>query len=1114
MKTGSLFSWLRAAVVCAVVVGWAFNASAEISAGEAADQWTYDSSAKTITHSENGSVIKVTISGVNLTVASVTSLGEGVTELDLRPPVLSADGQTTYKIVGLGASAFANNKQLTKLYVPETLTTVKEAFASSSITSIEPFFPASVSSYGSRIFSNSSVAGDLKLCNPNMTVLGNSNEYFRDSPKLGSVDFTGSSIQKINSRACFYGNSSLTNVTFAKAFNEFVDKALVFGSCSNLRCMRFRGDPPAVSCLANPLSGTYLTFYLPKWNKQWESYLAAQTDCTVSEMVVSGKTDDFDTFATGHPGESLPVQKVKLGSGSTVMPTVPFVWWYPDAPPVNEPLTWFDVMGYDGVPGFAADGDEPLFDGTVYTRSTAQTAYCWTCADGHFAELTVPAAATTARGLKLTGYRLHQMSVGTTPNGRAPTAWTLSGRVLGSYEWTVIDTVEITAESPVHWAYFDADYSETVPARTACALEFAVPEAAQVCYSAFRFRPTNSRNKETGVADETPYGLMELELIGELASPEPTVTGFSQKGATWSSITFGATVSGLGDKPAEGRFSESATARVEVATDGEFADIVSVSPEMPITAKVELPLTVGSLAGNTDYYARLIVLNDLGYATTNVLADGASTLNSPWECENPTVTKRADGLDVGFSITALHATPATVTLAYRTTSAEDFRTIDSREVNAAGEFVFSTALPTDETFGSVQVTVSAGGVTRGYLIYVNEHWQVLPADAPTMVSNVVNGIAFSVTANDTNLSLASLLALQGQDLVDFRLPIAKPDGTACALVSVGTALKGDKSVREVRLPDTMTTLSASAFAGCYALEAVRLPSALTTVGASAFDNCIELRTVTPLLPETVTSIGASAFSGCKMLTADLFDIPDAITSIPDSFMSGCSKLTAVRLPSNLETIASSAFSGCSSITNFGPVFLPPTVRSVGSGAFLTVSKLPGELRLSNPNLTTIPNQSFREMAKITSIDMTGSGVTAINGQSCFYAMTSLTNIVFPVTLKSVGGDDITFGGCGALRHIRFLGGAPTCGNNDPFPSNGKYVFHVPGRGRHAASWRQYLADHPDWVREPTAAERSTYDEIYGKAAKKPKLMLNLGGRATFGFHYFRQPPPGLVMIVR
>ena len=1095
------------AAACAVVVGWAFTASA--------DQWTYDSSAKTITHSENGSVIKVTISGVNLTVAGVTSLGEGVTELDLRPEVLSADGQTQYKIVGLAASAFANNKQLTKLYVPDTLTTVNAAFASSTITSIEPFFPASVSSYGSRIFSNSSVAGDLKLCNPNMTVLGDSNEYFRDSPKLGSVDFTGSSIQKINSRACFYGNSSLTNVTFAKAFNEFLNQSIVFGSCNNLRRMRFRGDPPTVSCLANPLSGTYLTFYLPKWNKQWESYLAAQDDCTVSEMVVSGKTDDFSTFATGHPGEPLPVQKVKLGSGGTVMPTVPFVWWYPDPPRVNEPLSWFDVLGYDGASAVASTGDETLFDGTVYTRSNAQTAYCWTCAEGHVAELTVPAAAKTACGLKLTGYRLHQMSVGTTPNGRAPTAWTLSGKVVGSDEWTVIDTVEMTADSPAHWAYFDSDYSETVPARTACALQFAVPEAVQACYAAFRFEPTNSHNKETGVADETPYGLMELELIGELAAPEPTVTGFVQKGATWSSITFGATVSGLGDKPGEGLFSKSATAWVEVAADEEFADIVSVSPETPITAKVELPLMVGSLAGDTAYHARLVVLNDLGFATTNVLTCGASTLNSPWECGNPTVTKRADGLDVGFLITALHATPATVTLGYRTTSAEDFRTVDSREVKAAGEVVFSTTLPTDEAFGAVQVTMTAGGVTRGYLTYVNEHWQASPSDAPTMVSNVVNGIAFSVTANDTNLSLASLLTLQGQDLVDFRLPIAKPDGTVCALVSVGTALKGDKSIREVRLPDTMTALSASAFKECYALETVRLPSMLTSLGGSAFDGCIELRTVTPLLPETVTSIGASAFSGCKMLTADLFDFPDAITGIPDSFMNGCSKLTAVRLPSNLETIASGAFGGCSSITNFGSAFLPPTVRSVGGTAFLTVSKLPGELRLSNPNLTTIPNQSFREMAKITSIDMTGSGVTAINGQSCFYSMSSLTNIVFPVTLTSVGGDAITFGSCGALRHIRFLGGAPTCGNNDPFPSDGKYVFHVPGRGRHAASWRQYLADHPDWVREPTAAELATYVSTYGEEAEKPKLMLNLGGRASFGFHYFLQPPsPGLLLFVK
>ena len=83
-----------------------------------------------------------------------------------------------------------------------------------------------------------------------------------------------------------------------------------------------------------------------------------------------------------------------------------------------------------------------------------------------------------------------------------------------------------------------------------------------------------------------------------------------------------------------------------------------------------------------------------------------------------------------------------------------------------------------------------------------------------------------------------------------------------------------------------------------------------------------------IIPDGVTSIGDSAFSDCKSLAS--ITIPDSVTSIGDSAFSGCSSLTSITIPDSVTSIGSDAFSGCSSLTS---VTIPDSVTSIGSDAF-------------------------------------------------------------------------------------------------------------------------------------------------------------------------------------
>ena len=134
------------------------------------------------------------------------------------------------------------------------------------------------------------------------------------------------------------------------------------------------------------------------------------------------------------------------------------------------------------------------------------------------------------------------------------------------------------------------------------------------------------------------------------------------------------------------------------------------------------------------------------------------------------------------------------------------------------------------------------------------------------------------------------------------------------------------SLKNIKLPSSVTEIGDWAFKGCSSLTSVDIPSSVKRIGDWAFKDCSSLTSVD--IPSSVKRIGMSAFESCSSLTS--VDIPSSVTSIGSSAFVHCTSLTSVNIPSSVTKIENSAFENCTSLTS---VNIPSSVTRIGGKAF-------------------------------------------------------------------------------------------------------------------------------------------------------------------------------------
>jgi hypothetical protein len=91
-----------------------------------------------------------------------------------------------------------------------------------------------------------------------------------------------------------------------------------------------------------------------------------------------------------------------------------------------------------------------------------------------------------------------------------------------------------------------------------------------------------------------------------------------------------------------------------------------------------------------------------------------------------------------------------------------------------------------------------------------------------------------------------------------------------------------------------------------------VPATMTHIVAGYFQNNVDISSVT--IPDTVTSIGDSAFAGCTALTTVTFTGTSALHSLGKATFSGCTALTTINIPASVATLSPQLFSDCTSLT--------------------------------------------------------------------------------------------------------------------------------------------------------------------------------------------------------
>ena len=121
--------------------------------------------------------------------------------------------------------------------------------------------------------------------------------------------------------------------------------------------------------------------------------------------------------------------------------------------------------------------------------------------------------------------------------------------------------------------------------------------------------------------------------------------------------------------------------------------------------------------------------------------------------------------------------------------------------------------------------------------------------------------------------------------------------------------EGCAALKQILLPNSVTTIGNSAFGYCSSLTSINIPDGVTTIGRHAFFDCASLTSIN--IPNSVTIIGGSAFGSCASLTS--INIPNGVIRIGDGAFSYCASLTSINIPDGVTTIYSNTFNGCTSL---------------------------------------------------------------------------------------------------------------------------------------------------------------------------------------------------------
>lgn len=200
-----------------------------------------------------------------------------------------------------------------------------------------------------------------------------------------------------------------------------------------------------------------------------------------------------------------------------------------------------------------------------------------------------------------------------------------------------------------------------------------------------------------------------------------------------------------------------------------------------------------------------------------------------------------------------------------------------------------------------------------------------------------------------------------------------------------------KNLQKVELAEGLQVIHNGAFYLCNSLQSINFPSTLTLIDYDSF-NGTDLREID--IPASVENINYRAFCGNKNLKKVTFR--EGLINIGASTFSGCESIDSIVCPSTLRMIDNSGFQDCKSLKK---VQLNEGLVSINANAFRNCSNLADILLPST--LENCKGNAFRECGNIKTIEARSVLPPTTDG-SCPLSYVDLTGVTLYVPSWSVG----------------------------------------------------------------------------------------------------------------